>query len=115
MTLVIFMRIKVIVSGSNLSIPVSSPDSITVSGTFDMLTFSNYICTETHFVPGVKKEYIKFITFEGKDVTLLKQTDTSIIFEGEVKKFSFKTDKGFAFQSYVVLPCDITISQLEEF
>ena len=107
------MEIKVIVSGSNLSIPVSSSDSITLSGTFDMLIFANPYCTETDFIPGAKKEFIKFITFEGKNLRIIKQTDKCVSFEGEISIFRYKTDKGIPFKSYVILPCDITIAELE--
>ena len=107
------MEIKVIISGSGLTVPVSSPESITLSGSFDMLTFANPYCTETHFIPGVQKEYIKFITFEGKNLKLVKQSDKCVTFEGEVKIFRYKSEKGIAFKSFAVLPCDITIAEIE--
>jgi len=113
--MVIIMKLELIISGSSLTIPVSSPDSVTVSGTFDSLTFTNPYCSETYFVIGEQKNDIKFITVEGSNLEVSKSEPNRVVITGDIKVFRYKNDKGIPLRSYAVLPCDITIAELEEF
>ena len=107
------MEIEVEVSGIGLIVTESYPESVTIGGSFEGLTFTNPYTTPTYFVIGVNKDYIKFITFEGSNLKVEKKDDKSVIIRGEVKMFRYRTEKGYPFKSYVIIPCDITVAEIE--
>jgi hypothetical protein len=113
--MVIVVEVEITVSGSGLTVTQSSQESVTISGSFEGFTFSNPYSSPTYHVIGINKEYIKSITFEGNNIRIEKQDSNSVTLKGEIKVFRYKTEKGTPFQSYVVLPCEVIVAQLEEF
>ena len=109
------MEVEITVTGTELTIPVSSSDSVTISGSFEGLTFSNPYSSPTYHVIGINKQYIKFMIFEGSNIKIEKQSDTAVILKGEIKTFRYKTCKDTLLKSYVVLPCEVVVAELEYF
>ena len=109
------MELKAIVYGSGLCVHSSSPEAVTLSGSFDSITFINPNVTDTHFVIGSQKEALKFLKIEGLNLNILKQSDKIVTLSGEIKYLKYKTPNGVVFKTYVVIPCDITVAEVEEF
>jgi hypothetical protein len=109
------VTINAIIYGSDLRVHLSSDNSVTLGGSFESITFVNPNVTTTHFVINSLKDYVKFIRFEGCNLSVIKNTDKVITLSGDIKYLRYKTEKGLIIKSYVVIPCDITIAELEEF
>jgi len=98
------VKTRIVVNGENLQIGIETSYEVSVYGKIMAIVFIKNECID--MMLNKDKENPSTFLFVGKDFQVVYQSETVIIFSGDVEKIAFVNGKGDIVTTYKVNNCE---------
>jgi len=98
------VKTRIVINGESLQTGIETSYELSVYGKVMAIVFIKDECID--MMLNKDKENPSTFLFVGKDFQVVYQSETAIIFSGDVDKIAFVNDKGDVVTTYKVNDCD---------